>query len=50
MRLSEYMESVMKAFDGSSQEVTLSFELCLDADLEVVNDSPNKIKFTVRTK
>jgi len=50
MILKEYLEEALKSFDGYPGEVSLDFEICLDGECNVVMDSPNKVKFSVRTK
>jgi len=50
MKLKEYIEEVLKAFDGYSGEVELTFELSLDEECNVVDGAPHKIKFSCRTR
>jgi hypothetical protein len=48
MNLQKYIEQVLSSFDGYGGEVFVNFELCLDENLEVVNEGPVKVKFGVR--
>ena len=50
MKLKEFIRKTLEYFDGCPEKVEIEFDIGVEKDMSVNENSPNRIKFKVITK